>query len=159
MGLRDKEIAKKAEESFLPYKRGGAKEYIEKFSPKRVLIVEDTIVRGSSIHFLCEILNKMRTPFDIVSISSYQNNEDLETTRAYLGAQNIYVGTAESIGIYGSRHLSGVRKEREQVFSRPYKQEISREDEKLSIQKKINQARKDIDIVTGRIIDWYESQK
>ena len=156
MGLKG---ATGSEKSFLEHKQGGAKEYIEKLGPKKVLIVEDTIVRGSSIHFMCEILENMVIPFDVVSITSYNDETEIEEVRRYLGAENVYVGTDKSGDIYGNRHLSGVIKDKTQVFSKPYKQEFASEDEKANIQKKINQARKDAEIVTGHIIDWYESRK
>ena len=148
-----------SEKSFLRDKQVGAKEHIEKFGPRRVLIVEDTILKGSSISFMCEILKKMGIPFDVASITSYNDRKEIKEARQYLGAENLYIGTEEGVGIYGSRQLSGVIKDKEQVFSKPYKREFLDEDQQANIQRKINQARKDAGIVTGRIIDWYESKK
>lgn len=121
--------------------------------------MEDTIVQGSSIHFMCDILNKMKVPFDVVSITSYKDSREIEEVRRYLGAENIYIGTTEGTGIYGSRHLGGIKKDDKQVFSRPYKQDYQSEGDKINAQEKINQARKDVDIVADHVIDWYESQK
>ena len=101
----------------------------------------------------------MGVPFDVVSVTSHNDQKEIEEVKSYLGAENIYVGTGESIGIDGSRHLSGVQKDRTQVFSSPYKQEYKTVDEKISTQRKINQARSDVNIVADRLIDWYESQK
>lgn len=152
-------LKNKQEPDFVTYKKGMASKYIEQFNHKRVLIVEDTIVKGSSIHFLGEILKEKGIPFDVVSVSSYNTAEELEEARSYLGADGLYVGTERSSGIYGSRHLSGVIKEREQVFSRPYKEQFDTEKEKLNIQENINQTRKDANIVADNLVDWYESQK
>lgn len=142
-------------------KKESAEEQINKWNPqKKVLIVEDTILSGSSIKFLANILKEKGIHFDIASISTWGSIEN-ERQRLRLGSDNIYIGTSDSTDIYKARHLGGVKKEQGDTFARPYKKTVEGERGNIPphVQETINEARNEADIVVDQLIDWYESQK
>lgn len=138
----------------------GANSQINEWNPqKKVLIVEDTILSGSSIIFLTNVLREKEIAFDIVAISGY-GSTGITSQRSDLGAGHIYIGTSDKVDIYGERRLSGVRKFIGETFSEPYKKWLNEGGANPSyIQEAINEARSDADIVADHLIDWYEAQK
>ena len=154
MGLEDNQIS-----SALLLKKEKIREYLERFNSKKALIVEDTIVKGSSIKFLCEILAERKIPFDVISVSGLKDKEGLGEKARVLGAERIITGTKEGIGIYGSHHLGGVIKNEDDLFSRPAKYYSEGIEDEIKTQETINQARKDVDIVVSQLVDWYKSKE
>lgn len=146
--------------------REAAKKRIQEWNPrKKVLIVEDTIVTGNSVKFLCQALVELKISFDIAAVGNwgvYSDTAELEEEiKEKLGVEKIYFGTTEPPSIYSKKDLSGVIKEGlGEHFSKPYKMVGGEEYSNASadIQENINQARADADIVVSNLIDWYESQ-
>jgi len=107
----------------------------------RVLIIEDTIASGSSIKPVTDALKKTGIKFDIATIGFLG---DRTCSEKDLGGKVFYSfnGTPS---IYGMNSLSGVKKERGDLFSRPY------------VSDKSKKARLDADIVANELAEWYIS--
>lgn len=132
---------------------------IQEWNPqKRVLIVEDTLITGSSIKFLCQVLRENHILFDIVTIGiDLTNFHRLREVEKELGAANIYPGGIGESSIYKQGHLSGTMKGGGGgTFAIPYVRAVGGG---INDQKTINQARADADVVADNLINWYESQK
>ena len=117
---------------------------IKKWNPvKRVLLVEDTILYGSSIRGITRSLIKLNIKFDIAAISNIENLDKIDAGETFFGMTN-------SPSIYSKHQLGGVRKYSGDRFSAPLRTSIE--------QGKVTEARKDIDIVVQRLINWYEGR-
>jgi adenine/guanine phosphoribosyltransferase-like PRPP-binding protein len=122
---------------------------------RRVLLVTDYLVTGSSIEPILSAFRKMGIESDVASTFStkgekYWNN--FLNTRVVIGA-----GEAEP-GIYGRHNLSGVHKISEEVIARSFKKRMTSESVSDKIQGDINQARKDANSVVDSVVDYYEKR-
>jgi orotate phosphoribosyltransferase len=140
---------------WLKIKKRETKELLDNFDNRRVLIVEDTIISGSSIKFLCDILIKKGIPFDVVSVSGdikYANE-----TKENLGAERVIIASGRQTNIYRRHDLSGVIKDEKELHAQRYKKQT---DDVLSQdQETVNKVRKDANVIVDHLVDWYESGK
>lgn len=106
----------------------------------RVLIVEDTIASGASIQPVTQALRELGIEFDIATIGFMATNK--KYIEDSLGG-TIFHYMDKTPNIYARRSLSGVAKNRGDLFSLP---QVSRNSIK---------ARVDTDKVADELADWY----
>lgn len=125
---------------------------------KRVLIVTEVIITGSSLEILCSKLRGVGIDFDIASIG-FSVSKDFSEIEQRLHSK-IYTGGKGTPSIHSNKKLSGVVKKDLELFSRPIRSQDEMSDkESSSIQNDISIARKDANIVADHLIHWYESLK
>ncbi|MDP3726555.1 MAG: hypothetical protein Q8R36_05165, partial [bacterium] len=135
---------------------------------KKALVVTDAIGTGSTLQPIIEALQKQNTPFDIATVSSFN-----DLTPRFEG--KVFSGQDQSPSIYRNHELAGVVKDRKHVFAEPYKTYWARlaegvdpnlgispfspeETEELQHkhQERINEARKDAEILAHELAEWYQ---
>ncbi len=119
---------------------------------RKVLLVTDFLVTGSSIDPILAALRKIGVEYDVSSVSSTRDESywsNTLKTKAAIGRGR------DEPKIYGKHHLSGVYKRSDEVTSRPFKEFAKDENE---AQELINQSRKDAAQVSDSIVDYYEKR-
>jgi len=109
----------------------------------RVLIIEDTIASGASIKPVTDALKKMGIDFDIATIG-LQATDEKRYIEKILGGK-IFYSLEYTPGIYRSKSLSGVKKDRGDLFSQPNISDASRK------------AKLDVNKVANELAEWYLS--
>lgn len=145
------------------------KEITEKFIPhldrealkdKKIVVVTDNIVGGSTIEPLLKTLKTSGFKFDVATIAA-MSPSDTRKVIIESGAENFYFGEDYQINsIYDKKWLAGVKKDKSKfkTTSDAYKPRIDKEKdspediaEKIYAQEKINEAREDINILADKI--------
>ncbi len=146
---KNKEVEKYLDEIGLSAKEG-------------VLLVEDTLVTGSSVESLTQALNSRGINFDFATVGAFvYDNVQLYKDRIKhsTGADNVYFGSKGQPLIYKQRHLGGVRKQDGDLFSTPIREEVFEETKRENVQKIVNEAREDVKTLVNKLVKWYESKK
>lgn len=129
------------------------KDYLEKNVRGRVLIVTEFIDTGGSITRLAQILESVGLKFDIASVTISTKrvlDEVLGRFQRKSASSRIFSGGTSSLGaiLHGASSMSGVKKgEISSPFPEKYASPDTLETHRLKIQKTVNQARKDIDLL------------
>ena len=153
----------------------------------KILIVADTIMSGESLRPLSFALRGKKIEYDIatVGLQTVPGMLSVLESAPKLGGK-IYYGEKGTPKIYGRPELSGINKEYGDLKSTRYSdfktsawvnmakmsektgvlnpQEINKlvsdaESRKVSINKGVAEARKDVDILSDQLVKWYEDNK
>jgi hypothetical protein len=151
---RTKIITREITEKFIPHLDK------EALKDKKILVVTDNIVGGSTIVPLLKTLKASGFKFDVATIAAISPT-DIKSLIKDSGADNFYFGEDYQINsIYNKEWLAGVRKDKSKfsTVSKVYKPRIDMEkdsqeeiSEKIRKQKIINSAREDINILADII--------
>lgn len=124
---------------------------------KKILLVTDTIATGGSLKPLIESLTENGFNVDVLTLESVPSR----TTPTLLrGASVSRFYDLDVEGIYKKEKLAGVKKDSKtyQLKSLPLRKTQALTDlEKKGVQQKINLARKDIKILSDRVVDGFLS--
>ncbi|MBI1975040.1 MAG: hypothetical protein HYS57_01615 [Parcubacteria group bacterium] len=131
----------------------------ERLVGQRVLVVTDTISFGTSLGLLASVLRENGFVFDIATIGVVYPNRVGQQERDFGG--DIYWGFEGTPSVYGQNYFSGVRKEQNRSFSKPYKL-----DEYVPfgtvVQKtppEVGMARAEAAVLAGELVEWFGAQR
>lgn len=144
----------------IPEKIQAINELLKKHAPKKkILIITDFIVSGSSIRPLLQTLHDLNYPFDVAAISMAQPQQTDAISKNF--NCQIYGGDAKhSPKIYQNPYLTGISKLHTDLHATPYKPKlVSKPHLQPVLAQIMHEARKDATILAEELTDWYQKNK
>mgnify|MGYP001561084624 CR=1 FL=1 len=138
------------------YKDAPQKASFPEKTMRRALIVTDTIVTGDSLVPIVNALKNNGIAYDIAAIGRYGYTRQDEKL---LGSPENKIFHAQSHvpAIDQARHISGVYKRTEDVFSRKITTpKYEGPERKREVQQIINEAREDAKKIADELVEWYQ---